>query len=111
MRSTEIKRQRFSVDFYSQWKDLRRGVNWYDITLIVVEGEYSPYKGSADVTIGLLGFVATFTYIYDFGFVDKMTGLKDEVLAAFEAEHPGVEVQDPLGVLDGLDADQDRQKH
>jgi len=103
MRSTEIKRQRFSVDYYSQWKDLVGGVNWYDFTLIVIEGEYSPYKSSAEFTIGLLGFVATLTYTYDFEFVDKVTGIKDEVLAAFEAKHSGVEVQDPLGVLDELD--------
>jgi hypothetical protein len=103
MRSTEIKRQRFSVDVYNQWKDLTGGINWYDFTLIDISGEYSPYKGSAEITIGLIGFVATFVYTYDFEFVDKMTGLKDEVLAAFDAEHPGAKVQDPLGVLDELD--------
>ena len=106
MRSTEIKRQRFSVDGYSQWKDLTGGGNWYDITLIVIEGEYSPYKGSAEITIGLLGFMATLTYTYDFEFVDKVTSLKDEVLAALDAEHPGVEASDPLGVLDELEQEQ-----
>ena len=106
MRSTEIKRQRFSVDGYNQWKDFGRGINWYDLTLIVIGGEYSPYKGSVEVTVGLLGFVATFTYTYDFVFVDKVTNLKDEVLAALDAEHPGVEVSDPLGVLDELEQDQ-----
>ena len=106
MRSTEIKRQRFGVDFYSQWKDITGGLNWYDLTLIVIEGEYSPYKSSAEFTIGLLGFMATLTYTYDFEFVDKVTGIKDEVLAAFEAKHPGVEVSDPLGVLDELEQEQ-----
>ena len=72
-------------------------------------GEYSPYKGSVEATAGLLGFVATLTYTYDFGFVDKMTGLKDEVLAAFDAEHPGADVSDPLGVLDKLDSADRRQ--
>ena len=82
---------------------LMGGANWYDITLIVIEGEYSPYKGSVEITIGLLGFMAILTYTYDFKFVDKVTSLKDEVLAALEAEHPGVEVSDPLGVLDELE--------
>lgn len=97
-------RTRFNVDLYNQWPGLFDSEsNWYDFTLIQIEGEYSPYKSSAEIVLGLLGFKIIFTYTYSFDFIDRMTSLKDETLAAFDATHPSVKVEDPFGVLDKLD--------
>lgn len=103
MKDIEIKRQRFSIDVYNQWAGLFNKGNWNDFTVIVIEGEYSPYKSSFEMVLGLLGIVFTFTYTYDFNFYDNLISEKDKIFAMLEAEHPGVEVIDPKGVLDELD--------
>lgn len=105
-RSTNLPTDRLSADFYNQWPGLFDSTsNWYDFTLIKVEAEYSPYKGSVELVLGLLGFILIITYTYNFDFVERMTSLKDEVLAEIEAENPGMTVEDPLGVLDNLEED------
>ena len=68
--------RRFYVDFYSQWGG---GGNWYDFTLIDISGEYSPYKGSCELELGLLGLCFTFTYVYDQTFTKKMKAMVDEI--------------------------------
>ena len=103
MRSREVPSTRFNLAFYSQWKDLLGKNNWYDFTVFNLSGEYSPYAGSAEFNIGVLGLNWTLTYTYDFGPLDEMVSLKDKVLAELEAEHPGTEVIDPFNVLDELD--------
>jgi hypothetical protein len=43
-----------SLDFWSQWT-LPWKNNWVDFTLIHIGGEYSPYKASSELCLGLLG--------------------------------------------------------
>lgn len=56
------------VDFYNQWPAILRPRqhNWQDfnLTLFSVVGENSPYKRSWEVSLGLLGFTVTLTYVY-----------------------------------------------
>lgn len=103
MRDVEIKRQRFSIDSYNQWPGLFNKGNWNDFTVIVIEGEYSPYKSSFELVLGFFGIVFTLTYTYDFRFYDGLMDDKDKILAEIEAKHPGVEVIDPNKILDELD--------
>lgn len=106
MRSTKVERKRLSFDGHCQWPDLfKKGVNWKDFTVLLLAGEYSGYKGSVELEIGLLGFVAIITYTYDFEFVDSMGSMADEIIARLEAEHPGATVDDPNNVLDALRGD------
>ena len=103
MRSREVPSTRFNLAFYSQWKDLLGKNNWYDFTVFNLSGEYTKMMGSAEISLGIIGLIWTFTYTYDFGPLDEMVSLKDEVLARLEAENPGMEITDPLNVLDELD--------
>lgn len=103
MKDVEIKRQRFSLDVYNQWSGLLGSNNWTDFTIITIEVEDAPYKGSFEVVLGLIGFVLTFTYTYNYDFVDKLMNLSDEIMADLEDKHPGMEIIDPLGVLKDLD--------
>lgn len=51
----ETKRGGVSLDFYNQWLRPWRKYNWYDFTVLHLTLEYSPYKNSAEVQLGLLG--------------------------------------------------------
>ncbi len=45
-----------SLDFWSQWRlPWGKRWNWYDFTVIHLEVEHSPYKGSNEASVGLLG--------------------------------------------------------
>ena len=57
--------KRWFFDFYQQWSGIFRPGNWVDFTLIDIQGEWSPYKGSCEFSAGLLGFYLRITYVYD----------------------------------------------
>lgn len=57
--------KRWFFDFYEQWSGFFPPRNWVDFTLIDLNGEWSPYKGSAEVSVALLGLRVTVTYVYD----------------------------------------------
>lgn len=107
MNTQEIKAQKWQVDFYNQWKDLFGKSNWYDFTLLHVGGEYAHYSDSIEVCVGLLGFNVTITYRRSLDFVEGLGSLKDEIIARLEDEHPGIEIKDPMNVLDQLEKDND----
>ena len=104
-KSVELKRERFGCEIYNQWKDLFGDCNWTDFTVIHLGGEYAPYMGSVELSLGLMGFTVTLTYRYDFGPLDGVISLKDEIINDLKAEHPDIEIMDPLGVLDSLERD------
>ena len=57
--------KRWFFDFYEQWSGFFPPRNWVDFTFIHFAAEYSPYKGSCDVELALLGFQIRVTYVYD----------------------------------------------
>jgi hypothetical protein len=97
------ERKRFYAEFYNQWSGIFGRNNWYDFTLIYFGVEHSPYKGSSEVSLGLLGFTLTMTYVYDFQFTDDMESRRDEILAGMKAATGATEVHDPFDQLKKLD--------
>ena len=104
MRSKAVTRQRWQFDFYNQWPDLFRKMNWYDFTIIKIEGEYAGYSDSIETRLGLLGFTLMITYSRSFDFIDKLDE-RVKIINALKSEHPGVKVEDPFGELDKLNDD------
>lgn len=49
---------------YQQWTGLFTKSNWYDFTLIRIEGEYAPYSDRWEFTFGLLGVNLNVQYVY-----------------------------------------------
>lgn len=98
------QRRAISFDFYNQWSGILGRCKWYDFTLVNIEGEFSPYKGSVEFSLALLGFRVMVTYTYDWSFTDKMMSMKDEIVERLKAETGANEVRDPLGMLPGDDA-------
>lgn len=63
----------FDIDIYEQWSGLFSLTgNWYDFTFIGLSVEYSPYKGSCELEVSLLGVRVTITVIYDNTFTREM---------------------------------------
>jgi len=58
--------------FYQQWSGLFGRMNWYDFTLIKIQGEVSPFTGRFDLDLALLGFSINIQYVYDDSFNKKM---------------------------------------
>lgn len=108
MRSNELKQQHWQVDWYVQWTVSGR-MNWYDFTLIHIGGEYAAYSDTIEVCLGLLGVNCTITYRRSLDFVNELTSLKDVLTARLKDEHPGVIIEDPLGVLDRLEKDNEQE--
>jgi len=98
--SAEAKRRWF-FDVGQQWTSLFGGCNWYDFTIIKLQGEFAPYTGRWEFEAGLLGFGFCITYVYDKSFNDNITDLRDEIVAELEGR-TGCEVKDPFGVLDDI---------
>jgi hypothetical protein len=96
------ERKRLNFDFYNQWAGIFGRNNWYDLTLICVQTEYSPYKGSAELFVALLGFGLTITYVYDWQFTDSISSKRDEVIADLHAMG-ATTVHDPFNELDKLE--------
>lgn len=94
--------KRFFLDFREQWTGFLGRCNWYDFTLIRIEGEYAPYTGRAELSLGLLGFEAHFTYVYDDTFNKEMMSMRDQLIARIKAETGAEEVHDPTGGLDRI---------
>lgn len=67
-------------DWREQWSSLFGGCNWYDFTLIRVQGEFAPYSGRWEFDFALLGVGVTITYVYDDKFnteIRKMVNAMD----------------------------------
>ena len=103
MKSKELKPQRWQFDWHNQWADLFGKMNWYDFTLIHIGGEYADYSDTIEVSLGLLGVSCTLTCRLRLDFVNEMASLKDVITARLNDEHPGVTIEDPTGVLDKLE--------
>lgn len=101
MKSKAVNRQRWQFDFTNQWSDLFGKMNWYDFTVICLEGEYARYSDSVEVRIGLLGLVLTITYRNSFDFIDELDE-RVKIIDALQNEHPGKTVIDPFGELDKI---------
>lgn len=101
--SGDSKKQRFFADFHQQWSSLIGRYNWYDFTLIKVQGEFAPYSGRWELELALLGLGMRLTYIYDHSFNEEMTGFAASLKSELSARTGATEVLDPLGVLDDLE--------
>lgn len=66
---------------YEQWSSLFGGCNWYDFTLIKVQGEFAPYTGRWEFEVFILGLGFTITYVYDGTFNAKIRAQIDEFKA------------------------------
>lgn len=104
MKSKAVTRQRWQFDFYNQWPDLFRKANWYDFSIIKIEGEYAGYSDSIEVCFGLLGFALIITYRRSFDFIDELDE-RVKILDALKSEHPGMKIEDPFGELDKIGDD------
>jgi hypothetical protein len=92
--------------FAEQWSDFlhARKMNWLDFTLIKIQGEKCRMTGRYELELGLLGFNATVTYVYDPSFNESMLSLREQIGARIRAEHgQDVTIEDPFGALDGLE--------
>lgn len=76
---TNGEERRWYFDFYEQWSGLFGGSNWYDFTLLNIEGEYAPYSGRWEFSLALLGLRVTVTYVFDHTFNRKMSAMVDEI--------------------------------
>ena len=76
--------------------------NWYDFTLMKIQGEFAPYAGRWEFEFALLGVGFCLTYVYDASFSNEMMSLKERITNEL-AGRTGSDVQDPLGTLDKLD--------
>lgn len=95
--------RRWFFDFGQQWTSLfSRTCNWYDLTLIKIEGEYAPYTGRWELALGLLGFNLLVTYVYDTTFSESIADLRDEIVEGLKAKTGATEVLDPTGALDAI---------
>ena len=63
--NVEDEGKHWFFDFYQQWSGIFRPGNWVDFTLIDIQGEWSPYKGSCEFSVGLLGFYFRVTYVFN----------------------------------------------
>lgn len=65
--SPDEKRQKFFIDLEVEWPGMNpfRHYNWRDFTIIALAFELDAMTGRNEFTIGLLGFVVTFTSVYD----------------------------------------------
>lgn len=68
-------------DWHEQWSSLFGGCNWYDFTLIKVQGEFAPYTGRWEFEVFILGLGFTITYVYDGTFNAKIRAQIDEFKA------------------------------
>lgn len=85
---TGEKRHGWFFDGYNQWPAILQPskYGWHDITFTAfdVTAENSPYKGSMEVSVALLGFRGTITYVFrdeddpDLAEFMKKHGLSDE---------------------------------
>ncbi len=66
-------------DWREQWSSLFGGCNWYDFTLIKVQGEFAPYTGRWELELALLGVGVTITWVYDGTFNAQTRKLLDEM--------------------------------
>lgn len=55
-----LEQKGWDIEFSQDWTDLLHGCNWYDVTIVHLSGEYSPYQGSCEANVGLLGFHVRF---------------------------------------------------
>lgn len=101
--SDEESRQRWFFDCGQQWTEWLGRMNWYNFTLARLDIEWDKMTGRWVLDIALVGFYAQLTYLYDDSFNREMVGMKDQITAALQAEHPGCTVSDPLGALAELD--------
>lgn len=77
--------------WYQQWSSLfSRGCNWYDFTLLKVQGEYAPYSGRWELELGLLGVNLVITWVYDDRFNREIVALAESI----EAERTAVGASD-----------------
>jgi hypothetical protein len=74
--------QRWFVDWDEQWSGIFGRSNWYDFTLIDIEGEYAPYSGRYEFSVALLGVRVTITYVYDTSFNESLRKTVDEIKAS-----------------------------
>lgn len=96
--------RRWFVQFYQQWSALvRRNLNWYDFTVVLLCTELAAYTGRWELEVGVVGFQLTLTYVYDHTFNRTLKSEKDRLMCELEAR-TGLAVRDPAGVLDRLDA-------
>lgn len=74
--------ERSSFSFWSDWSAVLnpRRHNWIDFTFISFQIEHSPYKGSSEVTIAILGLHVCFTYVWNEHALDDVRALRDEYL-------------------------------
>lgn len=96
------KPRRWFLRCHEQWSGLVSRCNWYDFTLVKIQGEYAPYAGRWEFEFSLLGVGLCLTYVYDLSFNDEMLSLQERITNEL-AGRTGCEVQDPLGSLDNLD--------
>lgn len=98
--------QRWFFDFGNQLSSLNpfSQVNWRDFTLIRIQWEYSPYKGSCELDLAFFGLSMVITYVYDRTFTDELMDTKNQIMAELEGR-TGLPVVDPTGALDRLEND------
>jgi len=90
------------IDIGEQWSGFLGRSNWYDFTIIRLDGEYAPYSGRVEMSFALLGFDVRITYVYDDSFNKEMLSMKDQLVARLKAETGVESVSDPNGALDRL---------
>lgn len=79
--SKSEKTKGWFISWYNQWPgNFSRTSNWYDITLINIEGEYAPYTGRWEFGLALLGFGLNIQYVFDDSFGMEMRARLEEVM-------------------------------
>lgn len=73
--------KRWFFDFYEQWSGFFPPRQWVDFTVFDLNGEYSPYKGSCELSLAILGMRVTVTYVYDSAIDRQRTKESEELLA------------------------------
>jgi hypothetical protein len=75
-----MKTKGWFFSFWEQWSAIfSRRCNWYDFTLIKIQGEYAPYSGRYELELGFLGFHVCIQYVYDDTFNKEMQQLADDI--------------------------------
>lgn len=95
--------QRWFVDVWEQWSGLFHRCNWYDFTLIQLQGEFAPYTGRCEAHAALLGLHVRVTYVYSQHFNREMRSLRDVVVEEIKARTGAEEVIDLSGALDEIE--------
>ena len=102
------RNQRLFCSFWQQWSSLFGRCNWYDFDLLHIGGEFAPYTGRWELRFQLLGFGMEVQYVYDQSFNENMKDVVGSIRTELEGR-TGLEMKDPLGVLDKLSHTKEKQ--